>query len=190
MTDQQIVDLLSAHTKNILNDLGKIWGLARRHQDRTDLARAIAKQMASADIVREQVAQLNDLQRTLREYIQAAGGTISTAALQRQALREKLVTPSPPLSYGYYAAAAQRKAGTFEAEIFALMQRGLVLSPGQPRYGSQYLDLNPRVELLIPAPVLAALPPLPAVDATLEGEAPSHVKPGDAGAFQRDLYLY
>lgn len=190
MTDQQTINLLSAHTKNILNDLGKIWGLSRRHQDRSDQARAIVQQMASADIVQAQVAQLTDRQRTLLTYIQAAGGATSTAALRRQALREKLVEPSPASSYGYYGSSSQRKEGTFEAEVFALMQRGLVLSPGQPRYGSQYLDLSPRMELLIPAPVLAALAPLPAVDATLEGAPPPQVKPGDAGAFQRDLYLY
>jgi hypothetical protein len=192
MTDQPTIDLLTAHTKNILNDMGKVWGLTRRYKDRNEQARAVVEQMSQPELVRERVEQLNERQRTLLEMIQMAGGRISTAALRRQALRSNLVeassAPSPYRSY--YAPTYRPQPGSFEAEVIALIQTGLVLSPGEPRYGTQYLDLGPRIELLIPAPVLAALPPLSAVTTSLEGPPPPQVKPGDAGAFQRDLYLY
>ncbi len=190
MTDQRTIDLLTAHTKNILNDMGKAWGLTRRYKDRSEQARAVVEQMAQPHLVREQIDQLNERQRALLEMIQVAGGRISTAALRRQALRSNLVEASSNPYRSYSSPAYQPQPGTFEAEVMALMQMGLVLSPGKPRYGSQYLDLSPRIELLIPAPVLATLPPLPAVTITLEGMPPSQVIPGDAGALQRDLYLY
>ena len=179
MTDQPTIDLLTAHTKNILNDMGKVWGLTRRYKDRNEQARAVVEQMAQPKLVRERVEQLNERQRTLLEMIQMAGGSN---------LFEASSAPSPYRSY--YAPAYRPQPGSFEAEVIALIQTGLVLSPGEPRYGSQYLDLGPRIELLIPAPVLAALPPLSAVTTSLEGPPPPQVKPGDAGAFQRDLYLY
>jgi hypothetical protein len=187
---RQTRELLNAHTKNILNDLGKTWNIERRPQNRTDLVDAIIKQMGNAELVQAQVAKLSDVQRRLLEHIQNSNGVMSTAALRRLALYEQLVVPFPVVRYFLPSSSQGYPEGSFEKEILAVMQTGLVLSPGTPRAGSQYLDLVPRSELRIPEPVLATLPPPPDNTIILTCDPPPHLQPGDAGAFQRDLYLY
>ncbi len=189
MSDISIVEVLQTHNKNVLNDLGKQWGLTQLPKDRTPLARAIIAQMAETEQVQAKLDQLTERQRKLFEFIRMAGGQISTVALHRQALREKLFSQSSSFQIGRYNT-YNPPADSFESEVVALMKRGLVLAPGPPRYGSQFLDLSLRTTLLIPPPIMATLPPLPAAGMQLEGEVPSLIAAGDAAAFQRDLYLY
>jgi hypothetical protein len=140
--------------------------------------------------VRAALESLDEPDRSVLHLLQEMGGQSVPQVLRQVALGEGLIEPDPPPVHMVGRPRPAPPSNSLEPVVIRLQQHGLVLSPGQPKYGSQVLDFGLRDTLIIPPPVLQALPPLPPLNVAYTDDAPLTVLPGEASQIQRDLYLY
>lgn len=189
--DKHLLDMLNSYSVAALQTMGKALGLSSKAQRvRNQLVTAIAEQMDSPEAVQAVFERLPSPDREVLRLLQAAGGQTSPQTLRALALHEGLTDPEP-LQLDVIGKQKPLPPNGLTEVVKRLQEQGMVLSPGHPQSSKSVLEVGLRETLLIPAPVLRHLPPLPPPDVAFTADtALMTVLPGEASPLQRDLYLY
>jgi hypothetical protein len=194
LSQKELLSLLTRHSSQALQKMGKALGLSSLPTGRERQAAALLEQMQQPEAVQATLESLDEPDRSVLHLLQAMGGQCVPQVMHQVALSEGLIEPNPlpPLRMvgKPKPPPPAPPMNTLEQVVIRLQQHGLVLSPGEPRYGSQILDFGLRDTLIIPPPVLRALPPLPLPNVAYTDDTELTVLSGEASQIQRDLYLY